>query len=84
MTANISLGQFLPGNSSVHRLDPRTKILLMVVYIVIVFYVKTLWVFALPTALLLAMFAFARVPASYFFSALKSAVVHNSWVKRRL
>ena len=71
MTANISLGQFLPGNSSVHRLDPRTKILLMVVYIVIVFYVKTLWVFALPTALLFAMFAFARVPASYFGSSLK-------------
>jgi energy-coupling factor transport system permease protein len=38
---------------------------------VIVFYVKTLWVFALPTALLLAMFAFARVPASYFGSSLK-------------
>jgi energy-coupling factor transport system permease protein len=55
----------------VHRLDPRTKILLMVVYIVIVFYVKTLWVFALPIALLLAMFAFARVPASYFGSSLK-------------
>lgn len=71
MTANISLGQFLPGNSSVHRLDPRTKILLMVVYIVIVFYVKTLWVFALPTALLVAMFAFSRVPASYFGSSLK-------------
>lgn len=71
MTANISLGQFLPGNSPVHRLDPRTKILLMVVYIVIVFYVKTLWVFALPALLLIAMFAFARVPASYFFSSLK-------------
>jgi len=55
----------------VHRLDPRTKILLMVVYIVIVFLVKTLWIFALPTALLIAMFLFARVPASYFFSSLK-------------
>jgi energy-coupling factor transport system permease protein len=71
MTANISLGQFLPGNSAVHRLDPRTKILLMVVYIVIVFIVKTLWIFALPTLLLVVMFAFARVPASYFFSSLK-------------
>lgn len=71
MTANISLGQFLPGNSAVHRLDPRTKILLMVVYIVIVFLVKTLWIFALPTVLLIAMFAFARVPASYFASSLK-------------
>jgi len=71
MTANISLGQFLPGNSIVHRLDPRTKILLMVVYIVIVFLVKTLWVFTLPLLLLIVMFAFARVPASYFFTSLK-------------
>lgn len=71
MTANITLGQFLPGNSVVHRLDPRTKILLMVVYIAIVFVVKSIAVFALPVVLLIAMFAFARVPASYFFSALR-------------
>ncbi|MEN6562967.1 MAG: energy-coupling factor transporter transmembrane component T [Christensenella sp.] len=71
MTANISLGQYLPGNSAVHRLDPRTKILLMVVYIVIVFLVRTLWIFALPVLLLIAMFLFAQVPASYFLSSLK-------------
>ena len=71
MTANISLGQFLPGDSAVHRLDPRTKILLMMVYIAIVFVVKSLAVFLLPVALLVAIFAFARVPASYFFSSLK-------------
>ena len=71
MTANISLGQYLPGNSVVHRLDPRTKIILMGVYIAIVFVVKSLLVFLIPIVLLFAMFAFARVPASYFFSALK-------------
>lgn len=71
MTANISLGQFLPGNSVVHRLDPRTKIFLMAIYIAIVFVVKSLLVFLIPIALLVAMFAFARVPASYFFSALR-------------
>ncbi len=71
MTANISLGQYLPGDSAVHRLDPRTKILLMVLYIAIVFVVKSLIVFLLPVALLIAIFAFAQVPASYFFSSLK-------------
>ncbi len=71
MSANISLGQFLPGDSVVHRLDPRTKILLMVVYIIVVFMVKTLPVFLLPALLLVAIFAFAQVPATYFFSALK-------------
>jgi len=71
MTANISLGQYLPGNSVVHRLDPRTKIFLMAIYIAIVFVVKTLPVFVLPVVLLVAIFAFAQVPASYFFSSLK-------------
>ncbi len=71
MTANITLGQFLPGSSVVHRLDPRTKILLMTIYIVIVFVVQSLAVFLLPTVLLVAIFLFARVPASYFFSALR-------------
>ena len=71
MSADITLGQFLPGNSAVHRLDPRTKILLMIVYIVIVFLVKTLWVFSIPVVLLIAMFLLAKVPASYFFSSLK-------------
>lgn len=71
MTANISLGQYLPGNSVVHRLDPRTKIFLMALYIAIVFVVKSLLVFLLPVVLLVAIFLFARIPASYFFSALK-------------
>ena len=48
MNANITPGQFLPGDSVVPRLDPRTKILLMAVYITIVFVVKTLPVFLLP------------------------------------
>ena len=40
MLKNITLGQFYPGNSLVHRLDPRVKLLIMVAYIVIVFLVK--------------------------------------------
>ena len=71
MSADITLGQFLPGNSAVHRLDPRTKIFLMIVYIVIVFLVKSLWVFAIPSLLLVLMFLLARIPASYFISSLK-------------
>ena len=39
MLKDITLGQYIPGNSVVHRLDPRTKILLMIAYIVAVFIV---------------------------------------------
>lgn len=37
MLKDITLGQYFPGDSVVHRLDPRTKILLVIVYIVALF-----------------------------------------------
>ena len=37
MISDITLGQYFPGNSPIHRLDPRSKILLTVVFIVSVF-----------------------------------------------
>lgn len=37
MISDITLGQFFPGNSLIHRLDPRTKILLATIFIVCVF-----------------------------------------------
>ena len=37
MLKDITLGQYFPGNSPVHRLDPRTKLMLLVVYIAALF-----------------------------------------------
>lgn len=37
MISDITLGQFFPGNSVIHKLDPRTKIILTVMFIVAVF-----------------------------------------------
>ena len=34
---DITLGQFFPGNSLVHRLDPRTKLLALILYIAALF-----------------------------------------------
>ena len=38
MLKDITLGQYFPGNSPVHRLDPRTKLVCLVVYIVALFW----------------------------------------------
>ena len=44
MLKDITLGQYLPGNTAVHRLDPRTKIVLTTAYIAMIFLVKSpLW-----------------------------------------
>lgn len=37
MLKDVTLGQFFPGNSIVHRLDPRTKLILVVLYIAALF-----------------------------------------------
>jgi energy-coupling factor transport system permease protein len=37
MLDNITIGQYFPGNSAVHRLDPRMKIIMTMLYIVILF-----------------------------------------------
>ena len=37
MLKDITLGQYFPGNSFVHRLDPRTKLIFLVVYIIALF-----------------------------------------------
>jgi len=53
--ANITLGQYIPGNSFVHRLDPRTKILLTILYIAMIFCVTgPVWYILVLGYLLLA------------------------------
>ena len=37
MLKDITLGQFFPGNTFIHRLDPRTKLLAVILYIVALF-----------------------------------------------
>ena len=40
MLKDVTLGQYFPGDSVIHRLDPRTKLLMVVVYIVALFMVS--------------------------------------------
>lgn len=71
MTGNIMLGQFVPGDSAVHRLDPRTKILAMIAYIVLVFLVQSMAAFAVPFLFVALALLLSGVPLSYVGSSLK-------------
>ncbi len=53
MLKDITLGQYFPGHTVVHRLDPRTKLICMVLYVVALFCAPTLPAY-LPVALFLA------------------------------
>ena len=54
MLKDITLGQFFPGNSLAHKLDPRTKLVLTVVYIVGLFCAESFLSYGLMAALLIA------------------------------
>lgn len=71
MQTKITLGQFLPGSSIIHRLDPRTKILLMVGYIVLVFMIGSLWAFIIPASVVAVCYILSQIPLNYAFSSLK-------------
>ena len=53
MLKDITLGQYFPGNSLAHKLDPRTKILLTVVYIVALFCAKFFFSYGVVALLLI-------------------------------
>ncbi len=46
MLKDITLGQYFPIDSPVHSMDPRVKILLTLVFIIAIFFIKSLWGFA--------------------------------------
>lgn len=71
MLKDITLGQYVPGNSVLHRLDPRTKIVLMIAYIVAVFLVKRIEVFPVIIIFTVGVTLLSRVRLSYLVKALK-------------
>jgi len=54
MLKNITLGQYYPGNTVIHRLDPRTKLLIALLLLVTIFVVRTFYAFlALAVAIVI-------------------------------
>ena len=68
---NITLGQYLPGASPLHRMDPRNKIILTLCYIIGIFLVKGPAGYLLSAALVYACSRMANIPLKYLARGLK-------------
>jgi energy-coupling factor transport system permease protein len=75
MMNNITIGQYIPGDSILHRADPRTKILLSVVFMAVIFMVNTFWTFAAMTAFTILCVVVSGVPLKYTMRGLKPLLV---------
>ena len=71
MLRDITIGQYYSTDSVLHRMDPRTKLLGTLVYLVSLFLFDSLPVYALAAAFLLFVILLSRVPFSYMVKGLK-------------
>ncbi len=75
MLKDITLGQYFPGTSPLHRMDPRTKLLMLVLYIVTIFMSGSLLPFALCAAGLFLAIKLSRIPLKLILKSLKPIVI---------
>ena len=75
MLKDITLGQYFPGNTIAHRLDPRTKLILVVLYIVGLFCAKNILTYAMMMAALALCIRVSRVGLRALVKGLKPVVV---------
>ena len=71
MLKDITLGQFFPGDTVVHRLDPRTKILMVILYIVALFQAKWFVTYGILLAFLIAAVRLSKVGAKALLRGMK-------------
>ena len=71
MLKDITLGQYFPGNTLAHRLDPRTKLLVTVLYIVALFSAHSVYAYAALILTLLVSVRVSRVGAKALLRGLK-------------
>ncbi len=75
MLKDITLGQYFPGKSPIHLLDPRTKLLLLVVYIAGLF-VASSWIsYGVMLAFLVFVIAISTIPVKSILRGMKPLVV---------
>jgi len=75
MLKDITLGQYFPGNSPVHRLDPRTKLIMLVIYIVALFCAVNWISYAVVFVFLAATITISTIPVKSILRGMKPLVL---------
>jgi energy-coupling factor transport system permease protein len=71
MLKDITLGQYFPGNSFIHRLDPRTKLIFTIIYIAALFVAKTYVTYGILLLVLIFSVAISKIKLSAMLKGLK-------------
>ncbi len=71
MLKDITIGQYFPGDSLIHRLDPRFKIVMTMIYIIMLFTGNSIFCLALGAVFTVMAIAASKIPVRMFFKSLR-------------
>lgn len=74
MLKDITIGQYFPGNSPVHRMDPRMKLILTVAYIVMLFMAHNPWSLLVGIVFVAVLYPVSRIPGKMITRSLKPII----------
>ena len=75
MLSDITLGQYYPTSSPIHRMDASVKIMLTLAYMILIFFIKGFIGYAFVTAFLICVLAVSKIPWKFVFKGLKPIAV---------
>lgn len=75
MLNNISLGQYFPGNSAIHRIDPRVKLILTFAYIIILFCCKGPIPYIVSAITLLSVIYISKISLKIILRGVKPVII---------
>lgn len=75
MIRDITIGQYYPAKSTLHRLDPRVKLVSTLLYLISLFLFKSISGYLVATLFLVFVIKMSKVPFSYIVKGLKPIVM---------
>src|SRR5699024_5767104 len=70
MGSSMIIGQYVPGNSIIHKLDPRTKMIIIFFFVIFVFFANNAWSYGLLTTFVLINIFITRIPLRFILKGL--------------
>ena len=75
MLRDITLGQYYPADSVIHKLDPRVKLFSTMIYIISLFCFRGVAALAIATVFLITVIKLSKVPFKFMVKGLKAIMI---------
>lgn len=75
MLRDITIGQYYPSNSVIHKLDPRVKLFWTLIYIISLFLGQNIFIYGLAGIFLLMCIRISKVPVKFILRGLRAVIM---------